>query len=56
MTMGIMSAALIGLATGIGVGLDDWLGTFPWCTIVGLAFGLVAGIGNTVYKVRRYLS
>ncbi len=55
MTMGVASAAMIGVATGAGVALDDWLHTSPLVTLVGLAFGLVAGIGNIVFQIRKYL-
>jgi len=46
---------MVAAGIGIGVALDDWWHSSPICTLVGLAFGLVAGIGNTVYKVRRFL-
>ena len=55
MTMGVSSAAMIGVATAIGVGIDDWLHSSPAATLAGLAFGLVAGIANMVVHIRRYL-
>lgn len=55
MTMGLASALMIGVGLGIGVGIDDWLHSSPIATFAGLAFGLFAAVGNTVYQVRRYL-
>lgn len=28
----------------LGYGLDYWLGTTPWCLLVGLFFGFAAGV------------
>lgn len=28
---------------GVGVGLDYWLGTMPWCTIIGALLGPTLG-------------
>jgi len=55
LTMGMSSAVMIGLATAAGVGIDDWLGSSPWATLGGLLFGLVAGIGNIYFNIRKYL-
>ncbi|HUY63257.1 MAG TPA: AtpZ/AtpI family protein [Acidimicrobiales bacterium] len=55
MAMGIASAIMIGAGIGIGIAIDDWLHSSPAGTFAGLAFGLVAAVGNTVYQVRRYL-
>lgn len=55
MTMGLASALMIGAGVGAGVGIDDWLHSSPIATFAGLAFGIVAAVGNTVYQVRRLL-
>ncbi len=55
MAMGIASAIMIGVGVGVGVGIDDWLHSSPLATLCGLAFGVVAAVGNTVYQVRRFL-
>ncbi len=33
---------------GIGLLLDRWLGSLPWCTVVGVVLGLVVGIVHLV--------
>ncbi|HTU02588.1 MAG TPA: AtpZ/AtpI family protein [Candidatus Sulfotelmatobacter sp.] len=40
----LVASTAIGLA--IGYGLDRWLGTSPWLTMVFLLFGIVAGFLN----------
>jgi F0F1-type ATP synthase assembly protein I len=55
MAMGLSSALMIGLGLGIGVGIDDWLNSSPIGTLLGLAFGIVAAVGSTVYRVRKFL-
>lgn len=55
MAMGLSSALMVGAGLGIGLGIDDWLHTSPIGTIVGLAFGIVAAVGSTVYHIRRFL-
>jgi hypothetical protein len=42
-------------AGGIGYALDDWLGTTPWFTFVGLGFGIVSAVLLVVAAVRRFL-
>lgn len=38
----------------LGAALDRWLKTGPWCALVGLALGFVAG-GRETYRIyRRY--
>lgn len=34
----------------LGYGLDWWLGTLPWLTIIGLFLGAVAGF-LTIYRI-----
>ena len=41
MGIAMVLATVIGLAGGYG--LDRWLGTSPWLTLIGLSFGIVAG-------------
>jgi len=55
MAMGLSSALMIGLGLGIGVGIDDWLHSSPVATLLGLAFGITAAVGSTVYRVRKFL-
>lgn len=55
LAMGVASAMMIGVGIGAGLGIDDWLNSSPIATLAGLAFGLVAAVGNTVYQMRRYL-
>jgi ATP synthase protein I len=38
----LVAATLVGI--GLGYGLDQWLGTGPWLTIVGVFFGAAAGV------------
>ena len=42
----LLAAVIVG--TGIGWGLDRVFDTSPWITIVGLAFGLAAGLRNAM--------
>lgn len=39
----------------IGYALDSWLGTTPWLTFAGLAFGIVAAVAMAVNQLRRFL-
>ena len=51
----MVSGIIVG--TGLGYGLDYWLGTFPWCSGAGLIFGIAAGFRNvwidTKYLIRQ---
>jgi F0F1-type ATP synthase assembly protein I len=38
---------------GLGVGLDVWLGTLPWITVVGVLLGLFGGIAHLLVIVDR---
>ena len=31
------------IPAGVGVGLDYWLSSFPWCTIIGALLGPILG-------------
>lgn len=39
----------------IGYGLDAALHTTPWCTLGGLAFGVVSAVLMAVAQVRKFL-
>ena len=45
-TMGLHMVSGIFVGTLMGYGLDRWLDTFPWCSGVGLVFGVAAGFRN----------
>jgi len=49
-----LGAALV-IATAIGFAggyyLDQWLGTRPWLTIIGLVIGMAAGIWTVIKEV-----
>ena len=47
----------VALAAGWGIGylLDQWIGTSPVLSLVGLVFGLVVAVLMTIVRVRRYL-
>ena len=55
MAMGLASALMIGAGLGAGLAVDNWLGSSPIATIVGLAFGIVAAVGATVHQARKFL-
>lgn len=48
----MVSGIIVG--AGLGYGLDRWLDTFPWCSGVGLIFGIAAGFRN-VWMDTKYL-
>jgi ATP synthase protein I len=45
-TIGISLVAATAIGLSIGYGLDRWLGTRPWLTMVFTLFGIVAGFLN----------
>jgi ATP synthase protein I len=45
-TIGISLVAATAIGLLIGYGLDWWLGTRPWLTMVFTLFGIVAGFLN----------
>jgi ATP synthase protein I len=50
------SYSLIGaiiLFGGLGYGLDAWLGSSPWCLLVGLLFGIAVGFYGLALTVWR---
>jgi F0F1-type ATP synthase assembly protein I len=55
LAIGLASALMIGIALGIGVGVDAWLHSSPIATLIGLAVGILAAVGSTVRQIRRFL-
>jgi F0F1-type ATP synthase assembly protein I len=53
--IGTACAICVVAGGGIGYALDAWLGTTPWITFGGLAFGIVSAVLLAVNQVRRYL-
>lgn len=49
---GVFAASII-VATALGYGLDRWLGTGPWLTLVFLALGIAAGIREMINLLRK---
>lgn len=45
-TIGMVFPIAIGLGYLWGLGLDKWLGTAPWCTVIFTVFGVIAGFLN----------
>jgi hypothetical protein len=52
--MGTACAISVVGAGAAGYGLDSWLGTTPWLTFAGLAFGIVCAVLICVKEVRKY--
>jgi F0F1-type ATP synthase assembly protein I len=55
LAMGVTSALLIGGGLGLGLLLDDHLGTGPLFTFVGLGLGIAMAVAATVREVRSHL-
>ena len=55
LTLGIAAALSLVAGGGIGYLVDGWLGTSPWFTLVGLAFGVVSAVLLVVSRVRSLL-
>lgn len=45
-TIGVALVAATAIGLGIGYGLDRWLGTSPWLTMLFTLFGIAAGFLN----------
>lgn len=45
-TIGIALVAATAIGLAIGYGLDRWLGTSPWLTLIFTLFGIAAGFVN----------
>jgi ATP synthase protein I len=53
-SLGITLAASIAIGSAIGIGLDRWLGTSPWLTILFFLFGVAAGFRNLLRDLKRW--
>jgi Putative F0F1-ATPase subunit Ca2+/Mg2+ transporter len=53
--VGTACAISIVAGGGIGYAIDDALGTLPWFTVIGLAFGVVSAVLLAVNQFRKYL-
>jgi len=45
--------SVVGAGAG-GYALDAWLGTTPWLTFAGLAFGIISAVLICVAQVRKF--
>ncbi len=55
LALGLTMAILVGGGLGIGLAVDDWLGTSPIATLVGLALGIFFAGVALWDKARRFL-
>jgi F0F1-type ATP synthase assembly protein I len=55
LSLGLGSALCLAVGAGAGLAIDAAAGTSPLFTLLGLGFGVVAGVLYTVAKVRRNL-
>lgn len=55
MTLGLTMAILVGGFLALGILVDDWLGSSPIATFVGLALGVVFAGAALWERARRYL-
>jgi F0F1-type ATP synthase assembly protein I len=55
LTLGVAAAGSLVAGGLIGYLVDDWAGTSPVFTLVGLGVGIVAAVMMTVARVRKYL-
>jgi len=51
-TLGIAFAVAIAIGTVVGYGLDRWLGTSPFFTIIFFFFGVAAGYLNIFRAIK----
>ncbi|HEY3941907.1 MAG TPA: AtpZ/AtpI family protein [Acidimicrobiales bacterium] len=52
--MGTACAVSVVGAGALGYGLDSWLGTTPWLSFAGLAFGIVSAVLLVVAQLRKF--
>jgi hypothetical protein len=55
LALGVTMALLVGLGGGLGLLVDDWLGSSPWATFAGLALGIAFAALALWEQARRYL-
>lgn len=55
LTLGIAVAVVVVGFGGLGYLADDWAGTSPALTLVGLAVGITTAVLLTIARVRKYL-
>ncbi|MHB1488405.1 MAG: AtpZ/AtpI family protein, partial [Acidimicrobiales bacterium] len=55
LSMGLASALSVGGGVGLGFLVDNWLGSSPLLTFLGLALGVVLAVAVTVREARKYL-
>jgi F0F1-type ATP synthase assembly protein I len=55
MTLGVTMALLVGGGLGLGLLVDDWLGSSPVATLVGLGVGVALAAVALWQRARRYL-
>lgn len=53
-TLGIAMVAAVAIGLGIGYGLDRWLGTEPWLTMLFALFGIVAAFLNLFRDLKKF--
>jgi len=52
-SLGISVSLAVFIGLGIGVVLDGKFGTSPWCTLIFLVFGIIAGFRNIARVIKR---
>ncbi len=50
-TIGLNMAATVAVGLFIGRFADNYLGSAPWLTIVGIVLGMLAGLWSTYKKI-----
>ncbi|MGH9081518.1 MAG: AtpZ/AtpI family protein [Acidimicrobiales bacterium] len=55
LTLGVAWAVALAVGWGLGYLVDQWAGTGPIFTLLGLAFGVVLAVLITIDRVRKYL-
>jgi F0F1-type ATP synthase assembly protein I len=53
--MGLSAAICVGIGIGLGILVDDALGTAPAFLLVGLALGVAVAALSVVKQIRTYL-
>jgi len=52
-TVGLTLAIAVGIGAVGGLYLDDYLGTKPWLTILGVLLGSAAGFHQLIREIKR---